>query len=48
MHLDLLQDPELAAVCVSAAFHLAILHFPKGSQVNFCIVVGWSFVIDLS
>lgn len=32
MHLDLLQDPELADACISAAFHSAILHFPKGSQ----------------
>lgn len=38
MHLDLLQDPELADACISAAFHSAILHFPKGCQATFCIV----------
>lgn len=45
MHLELLQDPELADARISAAFHSVILHFPKVSRITF--LIGRSFVIDL-
>lgn len=31
MDLHLLQGPEIADECISAGFHSAFLHFPKGS-----------------